>query len=83
MSDSNGYHVCTKCNQSLTTDQFHRNATKKIGINSICKECSNALARHRYESRKLSGQEVETTTNHETQNVSEASGELPLQANAF
>ena len=45
--------VCTQCNRSLTPDNFHNNKSRALKVNSICKICANAAAKHRYHNKKM------------------------------
>jgi len=48
----NDQFICTKCLQSLPRDKFHKNKSRKSGINSICKEDANRITKEKYYQRK-------------------------------
>ena len=44
----NGYKVCTKCNQRLSVNQFHKQKLGKFCLESTCKNCKQSYKDKRY-----------------------------------
>jgi hypothetical protein len=43
-----GYKVCTKCNQQMSVQQFHKHKDGKFGLESMCKNCKQGYKDKRY-----------------------------------
>lgn len=50
--------ICTKCKEKKELGEFNKNKSRKDGYNNICRVCSNAHSKERYQLNKESHKKV-------------------------